>query len=73
MAADAVNTSEDDALEAFGWGQHAFAILPTYRMRFLNNDPARFREAGQLPRRADAQWRRGHGAMTPAAGCACMR
>jgi multiple sugar transport system substrate-binding protein len=47
IPADAVNTSEDDALEAFGWGQHAFAILPTYRMRFLNN-AARSRAAGQF-------------------------
>ncbi|WPB83416.1 ABC transporter substrate-binding protein [Sediminicoccus rosea] len=47
VATDAVNASEDDVLEAFGQGQHAFAILPTYRMRFLNN-PARFAEAGNF-------------------------
>ena len=47
IPADAVNTSEDDVLEAFGQGQHAFAILPSYRMRFLNN-AARFRAAGQF-------------------------
>lgn len=47
VAAEAVNASEDDVLEAFGLGQHAFAILPTYRMRFLNN-PARFAEAGNF-------------------------
>ncbi|MBX9751627.1 MAG: extracellular solute-binding protein, partial [Roseococcus sp.] len=47
VSADAVKASEDDVLQAFGLGQHAFAILPTYRLRFLNN-PARFAEAGNF-------------------------
>lgn len=47
VSPDAVKSSEDDVLQAFGLGQHAFAILPTYRMRFLNN-PARFAEAGNF-------------------------
>ncbi|WP_431301533.1 ABC transporter substrate-binding protein [Sediminicoccus sp. BL-A-41-H5] len=47
VSPEAVSASEDDVLEAFGHGQHAFAILPTYRMRFLNN-PARFAEAGHF-------------------------
>lgn len=47
VPSEAVNASEDDVLEAFGQGQHAFAILPTYRLRFLNN-PARFAQAGNF-------------------------
>ena len=47
VAPEAVNASEDDVLEAFGQGQHAFAILPTYRLRFLN-DPARYAAAGNF-------------------------
>lgn len=35
----AVEAAETDVLEAFGAGRHAFAILPTYRFRVLN-DPA---------------------------------
>jgi multiple sugar transport system substrate-binding protein len=46
-APSAVNASENDVLEAFGQGQHAFAILPSYRLRFLNN-PARFAQAGNF-------------------------
>lgn len=47
VAPDAVTMSEDDVLEAFGQGHHAFAILPTYRLRFLNN-PARYAQAGRF-------------------------
>ncbi len=47
VAAGALNASEDDVLEAFGQGQHAFAILPTYRLRFLN-DPTHFARAGSF-------------------------
>jgi multiple sugar transport system substrate-binding protein len=47
VAPEAVNSSEDDVLEAFGQGQHAFAILPTYRLRALN-DPARYALAGHF-------------------------
>lgn len=47
ISPEAAYASEDDVLEAFGEGQHAFAILPTYRMRFLNN-PARFAQAGNF-------------------------
>jgi multiple sugar transport system substrate-binding protein len=78
IAAEAVNASEDDLLEAFGGGQHVFAILPTYRMRFLNN-PARFAEAGQfrvalMPNGGDAVghttcgWVRMHALTSAAAG-----
>lgn len=47
LAPDAVSMSENDVFEDFGQGQHAFAILPTYRLRFLN-DPVRFAEAGNF-------------------------
>lgn len=47
VAPDAVSMSEDDVLESFGQGHHLFAILPTYRLRFLN-DPTRFGEAGNF-------------------------
>lgn len=47
VAAEALNASEDDVLEAFGQGQHAFAILPSYRLRFLN-DTSRFARAGSF-------------------------
>ncbi|UPY37048.1 extracellular solute-binding protein [Sediminicoccus sp. KRV36] len=59
VAPDAVKVSEDEMLEAFGQGRHAFAILPSYRLRSLNN-PAQFAEAGSfrvalMPNGGDAQ------------------
>jgi multiple sugar transport system substrate-binding protein len=43
----AVTTSEIDALKAFGTGKSAFAILPSYRIRVLN-DPAQAKVAGNV-------------------------
>lgn len=43
----AVTTSEIDALKAFGAGKSAFAILPSYRIRVLN-DPAQAKVAGNV-------------------------
>jgi multiple sugar transport system substrate-binding protein len=43
----AVTTSEIDALKAFGAGKSAFAILPSYRIRVLN-DPTQAKIAGNV-------------------------
>lgn len=43
----AVTTTEVDALKAFGTGKSAFAILPSYRIRVLN-DPAQAKVAGNI-------------------------
>jgi multiple sugar transport system substrate-binding protein len=43
----AVETTEINALRAMGAGQHAFAIVPTYRLRALN-DPSQAPAAGKL-------------------------
>jgi multiple sugar transport system substrate-binding protein len=47
VSAGAVTTSEIDALKAFGTGKSAFAILPSYRIRVLN-DPAQAKVAGNV-------------------------
>lgn len=47
LSAASVDASEPEVLEAFGAGRHAFAILPTYRLRVLN-DPTRHPEAGHF-------------------------
>lgn len=43
----AVEINEINALRAMGSGQHAFAIVPTYRLRALN-DPSQAQAAGKL-------------------------
>ncbi len=45
VSAGAVTTQEIDVLKAFGAGSGAFAILPSYRIRVLN-DPAQSSAAG---------------------------
>jgi multiple sugar transport system substrate-binding protein len=47
VSAGAVTTSEIDALKAFGTGKSAFAILPSYRIRVVN-DPAQAKVAGNV-------------------------
>ncbi|MEI6162060.1 MAG: extracellular solute-binding protein, partial [Roseococcus sp.] len=59
MLPDAVQHSEAELMQDFGDGQHAFAILPSYRMRYLN-DPSRFARARSfrlalMPNGGDAQ------------------
>lgn len=72
----AVETPEINGLRAMGAGQHAFGIIPTYRLRALN-DPSQAPAAGKLrpalmPRGAQATasatcgWIRFYG-MTPSA------
>jgi multiple sugar transport system substrate-binding protein len=43
----AVETAEINGLRAFGSGAHAFAIVPTYRIRALN-DPSQSQAAGRI-------------------------
>lgn len=43
----AVETPEINGLRAFGSGAHAFAIVPTYRIRALN-DPSQSQAAGRI-------------------------
>ena len=43
----AVETPDINALKAFGAGQHAFYIVPTYRLRALN-DPSQAAAAGRI-------------------------
>jgi multiple sugar transport system substrate-binding protein len=43
----AVETPDINALKAFGAGQHAFYIVPTYRLRALN-DPSQAAAAGKI-------------------------
>ena len=47
VAPGAIETSEINALKALGAGQHAFSIVPTYRLRALN-DPTQAPAAGKL-------------------------
>jgi multiple sugar transport system substrate-binding protein len=46
VSAACVETGELAALKAFGSGQHAFALIPKYRLRTLN-DPAQSQIAGR--------------------------
>lgn len=43
----AIETPDINALKAFGAGQHAFYIVPTYRLRALN-DPSQAAAAGKI-------------------------
>jgi multiple sugar transport system substrate-binding protein len=43
----AIETADINALKAFGAGQHAFYIVPTYRLRALN-DPSQAAAAGKV-------------------------
>lgn len=59
VAHSAATASENEVTDAFGQGLHAFAVLPTYRLRMLNNR-AMFAEAGNfrvalMPNGGDAQ------------------
>ena len=47
LSPGAVETGEINGLRAFGSGAHAFAIVPTYRIRALN-DPAQSTAAGKI-------------------------
>jgi multiple sugar transport system substrate-binding protein len=47
LSPGAVETGEINGLRAFGSGAHAFAIVPTYRIRALN-DPAQSSAAGKI-------------------------
>jgi len=47
LSPGAVETGEINGLRAFGSGAHAFAIVPTYRIRALN-DPAQATAAGKI-------------------------
>lgn len=47
LPASSVETGELAALKSFGAGQNAFALLPKYRLRTLN-DPAQSSAAGQI-------------------------
>lgn len=47
LSPGAVETGELNGLRAFGTGAHAFAIVPTYRIRALN-DPAQSPAAGKI-------------------------
>ena len=47
LSPGAVETGEINGLRAFGSGAHAFAIVPTYRIRALN-DPAQSNAAGKI-------------------------
>ena len=82
VSQSAVETSEINGLKAIGSGQFAFGIVPTYRMRALN-DPSQATAAGKIrptlmPRGAKATgnatcgWIRFYG-MTPAAKASATR
>ena len=47
LSPGAVETGEINGLRAFGSGAHAFAIVPTYRIRALN-DPSQAQAAGNI-------------------------
>ncbi|MGG5823460.1 ABC transporter substrate-binding protein [Falsiroseomonas sp. HW251] len=47
LSPGAVETAEVNGLRAFGTGAHVFAIIPTYRMRALN-DPSQSPAAGKI-------------------------
>ena len=47
LSPGAVETGEINGLRAFGSGAHAFAIVPTYRIRALN-DPSQSQAAGKI-------------------------
>ena len=47
VSPEAVRTSESDLMQSFGQGQHAFAMLPSYRLPSLNN-PTAFDQAGNI-------------------------
>jgi multiple sugar transport system substrate-binding protein len=47
LSPGAVETAEINGLRAFGSGAHAFAIVPTYRIRALN-DPSQAQAAGKI-------------------------
>jgi multiple sugar transport system substrate-binding protein len=47
LSPGAVETAEINGLRAFGTGAHAFAVIPTYRMRALN-DPSQSPAAGKV-------------------------
>jgi len=47
LSPGAIETPDINALRAFGAGQHAFYIVPTYRLRALN-DPSQATAAGKI-------------------------
>ena len=47
LSPGAIETPDINALRAFGAGQHAFYIVPTYRLRALN-DPSQAKAAGHI-------------------------
>jgi multiple sugar transport system substrate-binding protein len=69
LSPGAIETPTSMRLRAFGAGQHAFYIVPTYRLRALN-DPSQATGGGQDPPRPDAARARRPPQARPADGSA---